>query len=189
METIGILEAVCFPKGCRIGKEDQLMLATVIVPKLKESGMIVAEWTRGAALLEEPHLSKVKSIVCRGCGHTSCQHNNSKYSPIANDPLSTAFHISYGERIDFNQDVLRQLLPEKEVRELEKCGLKVFKWMSSSRNQIHITIKIGEQSIRYSSDLRRQQFDLTVNNKVQPTSTSITCIRNAVKSIAGGVEA
>lgn len=82
MKTIDILETACFPKGCMFDENLQLILATELVPKLRDAGMTPSEWTRGAALLEEPHLTQVKSIVCKGCRQTLCPHN-SKYSSSA----------------------------------------------------------------------------------------------------------
>lgn len=185
--TFNILELCCFPKGCLIPEEMQLYLATVLVPRLEEMGMETSEWTCGAELLEEPHLSMVKSVVCRGCALTKCSHN-SKFSPIAeDDPLRSAFCIPYGERMDFDRKVLDQLLSEEEVRKLESRGLKVSKWMSSSRNQIHITIRIGEQSVSYSAHLRNKQSDFSVNNEDRPVPTSIADIRTAVKEVTDGV--
>ncbi|MDA2922715.1 hypothetical protein MYX07_05640 [Patescibacteria group bacterium AH-259-L07] len=183
METVDILETACFPKGCLIDREMQLMLATDLVPKLKATGLTLPEWTRGAALLEEPHLSRVKAIVCRGCMLTSCLHN-SRYSPIAeDDPLRRAFNLPYGDRLDFEQEVLEKILPADEVRKLEEHGLEVFRWMSSSRNQVHITIRIGEKHIDYSSNLRQRRVDFRVNNEEQPAPTSITSISDVVRSI------
>ncbi len=188
-ETINILETVCYPKGCMINEEMQLMMAMVLVPRLREAGMTTSEWTLGAALLEEPHLTKVKSVVCRGCNLKLCPHNG-KYSPIAeDDPLRTVFHIPYGNRMDFNREVLDQILPEDEVRKLEEDGLKVFKWMSSSRNQIHITVKVGDQSIRYAANLRQKRTDFTVNSEERPVPTSIADICTAVKEVTENVRA
>lgn len=183
MESLNILETVCYPAGCMINEEMQTMLALVLVPKLKEAGLTTAEYTRGATLLEEPYFTKVKSIVCHGCGHTSCQYNG-KYSPIGeDDPLRVAFRIPYGERMNFDQKVLDQILPEDEVRKLESNGLKVSKWMSSSRNQIYITIEIGGNTVRYSTNLRKKWTDFSVNNEGRPVPTSIDGIRATVKEI------
>lgn len=73
--TFNILETCCFPKGCLIPEGLQPHLATVLIPQLEAAGMKVAEWTRGALALEEPYLSKVKSIVCKPCGIYKCPFN------------------------------------------------------------------------------------------------------------------
>jgi len=80
MEALSMLKTVIFPNGCLIDRDLQILLAMDLVPKLEKAGMTMPEWTRGAEFLEEPHLTKVKSVVCRGCVLTSCTHN-SEYSP------------------------------------------------------------------------------------------------------------
>src|SRR5680860_280354 len=70
--TFNFLEQCCFPKGCLIPKDHQPCLATVLIEQLEAVGMKPAEWTRGALMLEEPYLSKVKGIVCRPCKIHNC---------------------------------------------------------------------------------------------------------------------
>lgn len=65
---------ICFPQGCMIHETIQSMLTVQFVPQLKAAGMTRADWTRGASL-EEPYLSRLKGIVCKGCGIGECQFN------------------------------------------------------------------------------------------------------------------
>ena len=73
--TFNVLEVCCFPTGCLLPEGVRDSLATVFVPELEEAGMSPAEWTRGALQLEEPHLSNVKSIVCKRCNMRECPFN------------------------------------------------------------------------------------------------------------------
>ena len=188
MTNLDTLKTVIFPKGCLIGCEMQIMLATDLVPKLEAAGMTTPEWTRGAALLEEPHLSKVKDIVCQGCALTSCVHNTGFSPMVAGDRLLCGFCLTYPDREEFNRKVLEQILPADKAFELKERGLKVVRWMSSSRNRVDITIEIGEKSIWYSSNLRLSRVDFRVNNEEQPAPTSIASICDAVRNITDGID-
>ena len=107
--TFNILELCCFPKGCLIPEELQPHLATVLVPKLEAAGMKTAEWTRGALMLEEPHFSKVRSIVCRPCNIVKCPINP-RFRPA--DGLSDLMDGLYAERIEEGEGGFAPLLSQ-----------------------------------------------------------------------------
>lgn len=128
--TFNILETYCFPKGCLIPEDQQPYLATVLIPQLEAAGMKTAEWTRGALMLEEPHLTKVKSIVCRGCGRWECQFNP-RFKPSGG--LGDLMDGQYADRIKKGDELLAQLLPEAKKTELEQQDIKVITLQIPSR--------------------------------------------------------
>lgn len=79
MELLEATEAKCFPQGCLVNPEEQPTVATVIVPELKKRGLSVEQYTRGAVKLEQPFLDQVKKVVCKGCEHFECVHNNESF--------------------------------------------------------------------------------------------------------------
>lgn len=133
METeriFNILETCCFPKGCLIPEDHQPYLATVLIPQLEAAGMKTAEWTRGALMLEEPHLTKVKGIVCRQCNIRECPFNP-RFRP--SDGLSDLMDGQYADRIERGDQLLAQLLPEAKKTKLEQNGIKVIAFQMPSR--------------------------------------------------------
>jgi len=115
-----LLKTCCFPNGCILPNESQKMLALVMVPKLEAAGMTPTEWTTGAVMLEEPHLSKVRSIVCQRCNLTACQFNFR--SRI--DGLGDLMCGLYADRLKKGDQLLGQLLPEARKTELGQEGIK-----------------------------------------------------------------
>lgn len=152
--TFNTLELCCFPKGCHIKKETQPFLATVLVPKLEAVGMKTAEWTCGALMLEEPYLSTVKSIVCRGCMHFECEHNTTPQQGNTGDILNDIFNYQYGDRQEGNVALVTALLPEAVVADWTARGLTVTKpFVMSSRKKFSISFNVvhpqrGEMGLR-----------------------------------------
>ncbi len=124
VRTFNILETCCFPKGCRIADEMQPRLATVLVPQLEAAGMTAAAWTRGARMQEEPFLSQVKSVVCRGCKHFECEHNP-QYGRQSGDLMFEMYNWNYGDRREKNKDLLEALLPNWFVTDMVAKGVGV----------------------------------------------------------------
>jgi len=150
--TFNVLETCCFPKGCLIPEETQLLLALVLIPKLEAAGMKAAEWTRGALMLEEPHLSKVKSIVCRQCNIRECPFNP-RFRP--SDGLSDLMDGQYADRIKKGNDLLSQLLPEAKKAQLEQTGIKVIAFQMPSRKNPKLVFSFtrGDKSRRVSCEI------------------------------------
>lgn len=147
--TFNTLEMCCFPKGCLIPKDHQPMLATVLVPQLEAAGMKTAEWTRGALMLEEPHLTKIKGIVCRQCNIRECPFNpRSRPS----DGLSDLINGQYADRIKKGDDLLAQLLPEAKKAELEQTGIKVIAFQMPSRKNPRIILSFTRGNKKRSVD-------------------------------------
>ena len=76
MQVLEATEACCFPEGCLVDPAERPTVAIVIVPELKRQGLTVEEYTRGAINLEQPFLDQIKKVVCKGCAHFDCVHNN-----------------------------------------------------------------------------------------------------------------
>jgi hypothetical protein len=92
--------------------------------------MKTAEWTRGALMLEEPYLTKVKGVVCRQCNICECQFNP-RFKP--NDGLNDLMDGQYADRIKKGGNLLAQLLPEAKKAELEQTGIEVIAFQMPSR--------------------------------------------------------
>ncbi len=150
--TFNVLETCCFPKGCLIPEDHQPYLATVLIPQLEAAGMKTAEWTRGALMLEEPHLSKVKGIVCRQCNIRECPFNP-RFKP--SDGLSDLMDGQYADRIKKGDDLLAQLLPEVKKAELEQTGIKVIAFQMPSRKNPKLIFSFtrGDKSRRVSCEV------------------------------------
>jgi hypothetical protein len=141
--TFNILETCCFPKGCRIAEDMQPMLATVLIPKLEAAGMKTDEWTRGALMLEEPFLSQVKAIVCRGCKHFECEHNSTPQSGRRGDILNDITEYTYGERQEANAKLAEALVPQKSVEDWVAKGVVVeMPHVMSSRKQFNLSFAV-----------------------------------------------
>ncbi|MDO8407816.1 MAG: hypothetical protein Q7S95_01085 [bacterium] len=132
--TFDMLETCCFPKGCRIADEMQPMLATVLIPKLEAAGMKTAEWTRGALMLEEPLLSQVKAVVCRGCAIYDCEHNP-QHGRQSGDLMFEMYNWGYGDRREKNKDLLEALLPNQFITEMVAKGVIVEMMEPSTSNK------------------------------------------------------
>jgi hypothetical protein len=153
-----ILETCCFPKGCRIDEESQPYLATVLIPKLEAAGMETAEWTLGALMLEEPHLSRVKSIVCRGCKHFECEHNTTPQSGRRGDILSDITEFGYGERQEANAQLVEALVPEKSVQDWVAKGIAVeMPHAMSSRTQFSMSFAVETAKGKTSVWVKRKK--------------------------------
>ncbi len=155
--TFDILETCCFPEGCLIPEDRQLCLATVHIPQLKAAGMTTGEWTRGALMLEEPHLTKVRGIVCRQCNIRKCSFNP-RFRP--SDGLSHLTDGDYPWRVKEANRILAQLLPPEEQAELERQGIRwlvghhpskkhPMLWLSFKRGgeERNVTCHIGERRL------------------------------------------
>ena len=150
--TFNILETCCFPKGCLIPEDHQPMLATVLIPQLEAAGMKTAEWTRGALMLEEPHLTKVRGIVCRQCNIRECPFNP-HFRPSGG--LSDLMDGQYADRIKKGDDLLAQLLPEAKKAELEQTGIKIIALQMPSRKNPKLIFSFtrGDKSRRVSCEV------------------------------------
>ena len=150
--TFNILETHCFPKGCLIPEETQPYLATVLIPQLEAAGMKTAEWIRGALILEEPHLSKVKDIVCRRCNIRECPFNP-RFRP--SDGLSDLMDGQYADRIKKGDDLLARLLPEEKKVELKQTGIEVVAFQMPSRKnpQLVFLFTRGDKTRRVSCEV------------------------------------
>jgi len=163
--TFNVLELCCFPEGCLISEEEQPLLATVLVPRLEAAGMKTIEWTRGALMLEEPHFSKVRSIVCKPCNTVECPINP-RFKP--NDGLSDLMDGLYAERIEKGEAVLAQLLPEARKAELEQAGIRCFAGQMPSRKnpRLWFTFKRGDRTQRVACEVGKRR--LLTNEGEQP---------------------
>ncbi len=150
--TFNVLELYCFPKGCLIPEDDQPHLATVLIPQLEAAGMKTAEWTRGALMFEEPHLTKVKGIVCRQCHIRECPFNP-RFKP--SDSLSDLMDGQFADRIKKGDKLLAQLLPEVRKTELEQTGIKVIALQMPSRKNPKLVFSFtrGDKSRRVSCEV------------------------------------
>lgn len=147
--TFDMLELCCFPKGCLIDDSMQSVLATVLVPELEASGMKTYEWTRGALMLEEPHLTKVKGIVCRGCKLSACQHNPQHgQDAIVDDLMHQMYSWPYADRFNKNNRMLLEaLVPRQFVSDMLVNGIIIRanepstsgKWFSMNMRVEHPT--------------------------------------------------
>lgn len=137
--TFDILETYCFPKGCMIGKDMQLMLATVFIPDLEAAGMKTAEWTRGALMLEEPFLSQVKSVVCRRCKHFECEHNpQHDRRSGGRDLMFEMYNWSYGDRLEKDRELLEALLSNQFVTDMAAKGIVIEMHVNTSRKRFRM---------------------------------------------------
>ena len=155
--TFNVLELCCFPKGCLIPEDHQPYLATVLVPQLEAAGMKTAEWTRGALMLEEPHLSKVKGIVCRQCNICECPFNL-RFKP--SDGLSDLMDGQYADRIKKSDELLAHLLPEARKAVLEQKGIKVIAFQMPSRKNPKLVFSFtrDDKTRRVSCEIGRRRL-------------------------------
>ena len=155
--TFDILELCCFPQGCLIPADHQPYLATVIVPQLEAAGMKTVEWTRGALMLEEPHLSKVKGIVCRQCNIHECAFNL-HFRPT--DGLGDLMVGQYADRIERGIQLLAELLPEVKKTELERVGIKVIAFQMPSRKnpQLVFSFTRDDKTRRVSCEVGKRRL-------------------------------
>jgi len=146
------IEVNCFPKGCLLDKFTQTLLAINLIPKLEDSGMKMPEWTRGALLLEEPHFSKVKSIVCKGCNVFNCQFS-SRISSF--NGLRSMKNGRYEERIEKGDKFLAMILPEEKKKMLEKKGIdfSAFHMPSRKNPQLVFRFTFGDKILRVSCEI------------------------------------
>jgi hypothetical protein len=133
--AFNILETCCFPKGCFIDEETQPYLATVLIPKLEALGMTTAEWTRGALMLEEPHLAQVRSVVCRQCNHQECPYSSPSLKTTGLNDLKIG---QWKDRLDKGKALLEQLLPDDRKASLKNMGIRVHVFQTPSRKNPHI---------------------------------------------------
>lgn len=143
------------------------MLATVLIPKLEAAGMKTTEWTRGALMLEEPFLSQVKDIVCRGCMHFECEHNTTPQSGRRGDILNDITEYGYAGRQEANAKLAEALVPRRSVEGWVALGVIVeTPFVTSSRKHLHMSITIkhptkGETTIRLGRK-RGEQGEISV---------------------------
>ena len=141
--TFNLCELCCFPKGCVIDKEMQLMLATVLVPKLEAAGMKTAEWTLGALALEEPFLTQIKGITCRGCMHFECVHNTTPQQGRSDDAMIDITECGYAERHEANIKLAEALVPHNSIEGWAAQGIIVDKpFVMSSRKRFVVSFDV-----------------------------------------------
>lgn len=152
-----LLEMGCVPKGCLLPEDTHLLLAMLYVPKLETAGMKVAEWTRGALMLEEPYLSQVRAIFCRGCARVECQFNLHR-EPT--DELRDLMNGQYADRIKKGEDLLAQLLPETKKSELEQKGIESIAFQMPSRKnpQLAFSFTRGDKTRRVSCEVGKRRI-------------------------------
>lgn len=176
--TFNILELCCFPKGCLIPKDQQPYLATVLVPKLEVAGMKTAEWTRGALMLEEPHLTKVKNIVCRRCNIRECSFNP-RFRP--SDGLSDLMDGQYQDRIKKGDDLIVQFLPEVKKAELEQIGITVIAFQMPSRKNPKLIFSFtrGDETRRVNCEIGTRRL---WTNEGEETLLSLEQVSQKIES-------
>jgi len=134
----------------------QPALATLFVPRLEATGMTTAEWTRGALMLEEPHFSKVKGIVCTGCALRRCPFN-----PRPNfDGLFDLMYGQYADRIEKGDRLLAELLSEALKTELKRRGIEVVALQMPSRKnpQLVFSFTREDKTHRVSCEVGRRRL-------------------------------
>lgn len=176
--TFNTLELCCFPNGCLIHEDHQPYLATVLIPQLEAAGMKTAEWTRGALMLEEPHLTKVKGIVCRQCNISECPFNP-RFRP--SDGLSDLMDGQYAERVKKGDDLLAQLLPEAKRAELEQTGIKVIAFQMPSRKNPKILFSFtrNDKTRRVSCGVGKRRLS---TNEGEETLLSLEQLSQKIES-------
>lgn len=176
--SFNILELHCFPKGCCIDAESQPYLATVHIPKLEAAGMKVAEWTLGALNLEEPHLSMVKSIVCKGCRHTECIHNAKHPTPF-----SALMEGRYPERMHKGDDLVRDILPMTKKAEIEALGIKIEGWHQPSRQNPRLLFSFCHKEKRVFIVCEIGKRLLKLNGTSEESLTSVDQVRRKIDEV------
>ena len=142
--TFNALELKCFPSGCLIPNNQQPILATVLVPQLEVAGMQTAEWTRGALMLEEPHFTFVKGIVCRSCHISECQYNP-HFRP--SDGLKELMEGQYADRIKKGDDLLAKIIPNAKKAELKQAGIEFVALQMPSRKNPQLVFSFSRDGI------------------------------------------
>lgn len=186
-ESVSLLETACFPKGCLLSQDIQTAMALYAVQQLKQVVLTPIEWTRGAQLLEEPYLSQVKKILCAGCGLIKCPHHTANIFGANGNPLHGIFDLPYSERFDFDDGIVNILLPDTQRKELSEKGVSTSTWMTSSRNQVHIHVSVGNHSIHYYASKKKRKTTLSINNKLRNEPASFNDIVAAITEIVDNI--
>ena len=187
-ESMSILKTACFPKGCLLQEGIQNTMARYIAQQLRQVILTPTEWTRGAQLFEEPHFSKVKKLLCTGCGLTECTHHTVNiFGANNNDPLYGVFNLPYAERFDFDNRITDILLPDTKRKELAEKGVQTSAWMTSSRNQVNINIYVGNQGVHYYANKKKREVTLLVNNQLRDGPISFNDIVAAITEIVDNI--
>ena len=191
--SFNILELCCFPKGCRIDPETRPYLATVLVPQLEEAGMQTVEWTKGALMLEEPFLSKVKAVVCRGCCHIECVHNPKAWMSGGLLAFVSLLHTSYQDRASKNAELEKILVSRERAEEWAKKGINLaLVWISSSRTRVNVAINAskGDKTVQISilfSEARRTFRVYGSKEEDLPLPDSIEEVISKIDSVMAGL--
>ena len=159
--SISILSLCVWPKGCLRDKDEQTALAIgLMVPALKELGMTVPQWTRGALMLEEPYFSMVKSVSCRGCRFFDCTHNTTRRDGRpSEDIIDTITECLYAERREANAKLVEALLPKAYSDTWTALGLTVGEpFAMTSRTRFHLSVTVTDlMGIKTTIEVHRKK--------------------------------
>lgn len=183
VRPLDVLKTCCFPEDCRLAESLRYLLSAELVPQLEAAGMTTAEWTRGALMLEEPHLSKVTGIVCRKCGDRECPRNP-RFKP--SDGLSDLMNGPYSDRIRKGDEIIARLLPEWRKRDLALFGVSSGASQMPSRKNPRLMFRFtrGGKTRRVECDVGTRRLS---TNSGEETLLSLEQVRERFKDAIGAL--